>query len=182
MVVVYEKLPYPFAAAHVNVDWHFVKFGRRNNLVELDFVFRFADERYAGTEHALSELLELVWAGTTEPDSETIDGLVAELAAQEPPEFAVEAARKWLYVLLVWAYERLGNRGQAWELVDKLYADFGYDERLGELISKWFWGPSAGIDWRQHFFAELAQYLENESNRWGRPRSFQPLGAGNDLC
>lgn len=65
-------------------------------------------------------------------DLDHVDDLLAELEKSDQP--FEEAAQVWLFLALSWLWENRHNYSDPFEVVEMLYADFGYPDAIKDLV------------------------------------------------
>jgi hypothetical protein len=91
-----------------------------------------------------------------------------------PPNLAgedIEAIRaKWVWLVLSWVYEKHSNESSVFDIIDTLYADFGYPE---EMVAFGPFAPacqakSDPAETREEVLREWRRYLDRGEDRFGR--------------
>jgi hypothetical protein len=124
------RIPLEFVESHLGrPSWQEVLFGLEQQLLAPEAPSQLAVEELERAEGSPA-LIELA-AG--EPGNNT-EGHVARLAEAERPEPPDHVSRKWLYLTLAWLYEQRTNFDDPLEMVEMVYADFGYPERVAHFV------------------------------------------------
>ncbi|OIR03695.1 hypothetical protein GALL_141120 [mine drainage metagenome] len=134
-----SKIPSEFVKQLVDLNWREIKFGLDHQLIDSAAAIDRATESLCRNEPAAKAEVELAGLSHDEPVSELVDQL-----AQKEPEVGEEALReKWVYVVLAWLFENRSSFGSPLELVEEIYADFGYPREVAPFVR---YMPMAGPD------------------------------------
>jgi hypothetical protein len=124
------KIPAAFIRARTRMCWRELECGLDHELIAHDAIADFAMESMAAVEVPSAVLLDLAGAGP----GDQITELVVKLAQEEPKIAEGLLTGKWLYIALAWVYEQRDALRDPLELVELIYADFGYPEEISRLV------------------------------------------------
>jgi len=123
------SVPYSYAISKVDFSWKEILFALNHELLS----------SYSAVEHAMEELkcadnypdllVELASLGENEPVRELVEGL-----AYLEKDTVLNIEAKWLYVLLSWVYENRSNYDDALQIIEQVYADFGYPKSIESFV------------------------------------------------
>jgi len=128
--IVRLRIPYRFLRNRTRMSWRDVRFGLVNELLEPQAPVELAVDQVSERAESSEALLQLAGAGKDEPTLE----LVEQLADHEPPRSEDEIRDKWLYLVLAWIYEHRDDYPDPLQLVEEVYADFGYPEQIAKFV------------------------------------------------
>ena len=119
-----------FISERTHLTWREVQFGIENELLDPRAAIDLVVDELAAQESPSSTLLELATCGMDEP----VQGLVKQLANAELEPLADEIRDKWLFLVLSWIYLHKDSYRDPLRVVEEVYADFGYPERIAGFI------------------------------------------------
>jgi len=162
MDLVKLSIPWTFVRKNVHLAWRDILFGIDNELLDPDVPIEMATDQIATSESPSAVLIELAGLGKGERSRD----LVKQLATTElDPESSV-VHDKWLYLVLAWVYEHRAEYSDPLEVVEKIYADFGYPPRIACFVR---YMPTCEPDLgsqelnEQRLYEKWKQYLEEAS-------------------
>lgn len=102
-------------------------------------------------------------------DLDRVDDLVGDLEfADQPTE---DRARLWLFLALAWLWEHRDNFDDPLEVIELLYADFGYPDEICDLVRYMPAAPGGPTGrgaieerWRSYLERTGAQYHERDAS------------------
>ena len=124
------NIPWSFIKARLVPSWGAILFGIENGLAAPTVPVEAAMDWLEDVEDTVQEVLDLAIAEKDEP----VHHLVQALAAAEPPTSGPSHSQAWLYLVMAWAYEHRNDVADPLELVEMIYADFGYPESISGLV------------------------------------------------
>ena len=164
------KIPAEFIGERASLSWSEARFGIVNELLDPSAAIDLAAEKVAVLEHPPAVLVELAGAEKDEPTQ----GLVDQLADSEPPPPEKEVRNKWLYLVLAWVYEHRDSYPDPLQIVEEVYADFGYPKQISGFVR---YMPMEGPDLgsrdanQQRLFERWKKYLEETATSMTRAAS-----------
>ncbi|WP_240358773.1 DUF2247 family protein [Myxococcus vastator] len=123
-------IPYGFLRERTRLTWREVLFGMDNELLSSEVPVEKAVEQLGIEDGPARALVDL--AGL-EPWRSPRD-YVGALADAEARQDAEAIKGKWLYLVLDWVFINREHFADPLEMVEKIYADFGYPERIARFI------------------------------------------------
>lgn len=130
MELVKVRIPAAFLSARTQPSWREFRFGLENELVEPSAAIELAAEQVAALDHPPAVLVALASAERDDP----LQGLVDQLADSEPESPEDKVREKWLYFVLAWVYEHRASYPDPLQVVEEIYADFGYPQRIAGFV------------------------------------------------
>ncbi len=130
MELVRLRIPYGFIRDRVRLSWRELRFGFENELAHPGVAVELALDRLEEIEEPPPALLELAGLSRDAPMAR----LVEQLAEGDAPAPENDVRDKWLYLVLAWIYEHRDMYADPLELVEAVYADFGYPEQIANLV------------------------------------------------
>lgn len=73
-------------------------------------------------------------AGVLSNEEYLVDSILSKIAERIPGNSEPEARRTWMRVMLLWLYEHRESVSDPLEIVEEIYADFGYPEEIRHLV------------------------------------------------
>jgi hypothetical protein len=119
-------IPASFVEAKLDLSWRDVRFGIENGLLAAATAISLAIAACDREASPSAVLLELAGAQNSDP----LESLVERLSEMEPPASPDATRKKWLYLTLAWLYEHRDEYDAPLEVVEQVYADFGYPEEI----------------------------------------------------
>lgn len=150
------RIPAAFVLKRTRMRWREVLFGLANELLDPAAPVDLAAAQMTEEASNPPTLIELAASNAADPTR----GLVETLAPSEPMLSEEEVRDKWLCLVLAWLFEHRHNYRDPLELVEEVYADFGYPEQLAGFVRSM---PMEGPD--------LGSRAQNEARlleRWRR--------------
>jgi hypothetical protein len=119
-----------FVAEKARLAWREILFGIENELLGPEAAVEFASDEIATKKNPSLVLTRLACVGEGEP----MLPHVVQLASAEPPQDSDKVRDKWLYLVLAWIYEHQASYADPLEVVEEVYADFGYPSRIAGFV------------------------------------------------
>jgi hypothetical protein len=166
------KLPITadFVETRTVLSWREVRFGLDSELLVPSAAPLLAARQVASDPEPTAALIELAGQSPDEPHGE----IVAALAEAEPEPEAGAIERKWLYLVLAWLFERRADHADPLELVEAVYADFGYPPEIAPFVRYMpMTGPDLGsreanearmYDHWRHYLVESAAFFADPAS------------------
>lgn len=130
MDLVKLSIPYGFIRERTRLTWREVLFGMDSELLSSDVRVEMAIEQLGIEDRPARALAEL--AGLEPWTSPR--GCVEALAGADASQDAEAIRSKWLYLVLAWVFINREHFTDPLEMGEKIYADFGYPERVARFI------------------------------------------------
>jgi hypothetical protein len=129
MELIKLNIPAQFVSERARLTWREVLYGIDNELLAPGAAVEFAAGCAAtgSSSPALVELAELERGEVTRTHVERL----AEPEEYQPTE---QIKEKWLYIVLAWIFEHRGAYPDALEVVEEVYADFGYPPIIADFV------------------------------------------------
>lgn len=144
--------------------WQEVLFGLENMLIAPQVATELATEQL-DQPSAGREVLELA---IRDPEASVIPA-VATLAETEPQQPTQEITDKWLFWVLAWLFENRTSLDDPLGMVELVYAEFDYPERVAGLVRYMPSDRPSSGDLRpsdDHLFAKWQKFLSGEEERF----------------
>lgn len=121
------KLPSTYIRPRAHLTWREVEFGVQNGWLTDEEAIELAIDRVTAGDDS-PDAVEL--ASVLPHEKYKVPEIVRRLAEREP-----ECSKdKWLFLLLAWLYEHRDAVEDPLGVVEELYADFGYPEKIAGLV------------------------------------------------
>ena len=155
-----SAIPITFILKKVALSWPDILWGHEYGYLNWTAVIKLAEQRLAeGSEKPL----EVELAGFTKEQASQVDDLLKELAGNPPKNILEQSKKKWLFIMLSWAYENRINFLDSLETIDGIYADFDYPPEIDYL---WIYTPPTdGYDPSKHTDEENEKRY---NQKWGK--------------
>lgn len=162
MDLINTDISYDFLRAHTNINWSSLRFGLRNGLISYMVPIKFAIDQSSDFDIPNPKILDL----STAKGEELVGSLVDELANSEPISPDEKFLSEWLYIVLAWVYDHRDSYADPLQMVENIYADFGYPENIKGFVR---YMPMEGEDLgsreanENRLFERWRAYLKDES-------------------
>jgi hypothetical protein len=134
-----------FCVQSVNLQWNDVVWGVEHGIFTWKDVRNFAVQRMSDPRSATFDIENSIASLDKNEAAEMMD-LARDAASNASPVATGQEQEKWLFLLLKWAYENRSLISYPLGVVDELYAEFGYPEKMESFVaflpSKDGWEPA----------------------------------------
>ena len=130
MDLVRLRIPYEFLRTRVPQSWRLLRFGLQNDLLDESAPKDMALDLIGRIREPSAALLALATAERADPMAELVD----QLATEEPLVPEGDIRGQWLYLTLAWVYENRAEIADPLRMVEEVYADFDYPERIAQFV------------------------------------------------
>ncbi len=155
-------LPPAFIRERARLTWREIVFGIERELLAPGAAIDFAGDDLA--HHNPPEALAGVSKG------EPTRALVEQLANAAPEQDEEELREKWLYLVLAWLFDHKESLSDPLQLVEAVYADFGYPERVADFV-RYIPTNEADLGSRElnerRLYEKWKHYLDDEGAKFG---------------
>lgn len=124
-------IPFRFILGKIQLNWHDIQFGLRNEYLENDDVVQLAIDYV--TREPNAEPIEVELAGLLHKELSAVPNFVDELCDRTSCDDA-DTFNKWLFIILAWLYDQREVVSNPLELVAEVYADFGYPAYISKFV------------------------------------------------
>jgi len=160
-------IPYRFVRQHVELTWREIVYGIENGIFAPASAVEHAIAKLGSADEYSQSLVDLASLSK----SESIHPYVDELADAEPEELVDDIQAKWLYLTLSWLYDQKDTFADPLQVVELVYADFGYPEAMAPFVR---YMPSQDPDLgsleqnEARLYQKWRNYLVEQSERYSR--------------
>ena len=130
MDIVRLRITYDFLRPSIPLSWSDVPFGLDQELLDPKVPIQLAKEQIGDSVPSASTVLAL--AGLQA--GEAARSYVERLAASEPQVSVEQLHEKWLCLVLAWLFEQRKSYQDPLQMVECVYADFGYPRGIAEFV------------------------------------------------
>jgi hypothetical protein len=158
------KIPATFIRDRAPMSWRELKFGIDHELLDPAAIVDLAPEQSEQHDRGLN-----AWVDLARADPGAGSEIVDEFASAEQELSESEIRDKWLYLVLAWIYEYRGEFRDPLQIVEAVYADFGYPPEIEQFVRYMpMEGPDLGTReaneqrlierWKNYLDARAAQH------------------------
>lgn len=124
-------VPYNFIAKRVKLTWQDLKFAFNRKIISNEVIIEHSMNILSSADGFPQPLLELASKGK----NEYIEPYLLDNLIKLEPTQSVEIIKdKWLYLLLCYIYINRNDYTNPLEIVELIYADFGYPETISSFV------------------------------------------------
>ncbi len=121
-------IPFSFVQDRLGLTWADVAWGYQKGWLDAAGVVESAVAQLARDDDARAALIEL--AGLTRSEFSEVPLLLEKVVGEQGAETNPDPERKWLFLVLAWAYDHRAELSDPLGIVEQVYADFGYPVEL----------------------------------------------------
>jgi hypothetical protein len=127
-----SAIPVTFISDRVSLNWSEVLWGYEKKLIGWHSVVQLAENRLLNGSNGATDI-ELASLGKEQAGS--VGDLLRQLVATSTASSEEDAKQKWLYLTLSWVFENRADYSDPLAVVEEVYADFDYPERISPVYS-----------------------------------------------
>lgn len=147
-------IPLSFVDMRLRLAWSDIAWGFQNGWLDAVSVVEYAVSQLAEGEDQSVAVVEL--AGLTRSEFVEVPFLLEKVVSTGAEDSTI-SRRKWLYLVLAWVYEHRADLADPLEVVEQLYADFGYPEEIQGFVR--YMPPESNYEPKAHTHAENVDRL-----------------------
>lgn len=160
------KIPVTYITEKADISWQDIKFGLDNELVDPVSVIDLIDKHADQINNSRDKLVDYLNINNIESIKEIVD----KMANRRLELSDNEIRDKWLYITLAWIYDHRNEYSDPLQIVEEIYADFGYPDQIKKFVRYMpMEGPDLGDKEKNEnrLFRRWEQYIENSSHIFG---------------
>lgn len=130
MNTLHISLPYDYVVSHVSLTWSDLLFALEHDLMAKNAAVKYAYDVIEKEEKPTQTVLALAWVN----NEEEMDFYLNELTNQIVEQEENTSQEKFLYLLLNWIFEHKEQCSDPLQMVETIYADFDYPEKISNFV------------------------------------------------
>ena len=124
-------IPYSFVTRYTPLTWMEVLVGVKEGWLNQEVA---VDRAVELLEAGSSDPLVIDLAGLLSSEYDQVTGILDQLVSMESAAGLFNARLTWLRLIMAWVYENRSLYRDPLDVVEQLYADFGYPDELRSLV------------------------------------------------
>lgn len=158
-------LTYKFVSSKVKLSWNDILYAIERKILPSKAAIEHAMDEISTKEKFPEVLIDLASLN----NGEWIHPYLNELASMEPEQDVQFMSDKWMYLTLSWLFYNKDKYLDPFEIVEQIYADFGYSELISNFIP---YMPSDDPDLgsvelnKARLYKKWENYLDSQEKRF----------------